>query len=492
MTGPRVAGVISRVCESHTASLLQSLQCHRNLSTTGAGSFIRPLPSLCYGKTFLSALIDKYVEQLHDSNGLETVVLGSSNGAIRVEAVNMNKVRGRFSNLEQLREASLDNEGVSQADPPGEIRKTCSNIRGVDLSYCLVPSWDVVALIAIELPYLERLALNNNRLQPPSNSTLGRDAFLYLTELQLNSTLMSWQAIIDVISLMPRLQQLESGYNRLQSLSSSSPDHSEPVLVTLNLEGNQLSSWSEICQALMSFHNLRRLVLSSNSIKSIPAPSGPHLASTHISEWSSIDSLNVWCPQLESLTLNGTPLLEDPQCGRVWHQIAIARLPRLRLLDGTSVNQRQRIDAELFYLSRVARESFSSDVARAVTHPRWAELCEVHGTPDINSHRKSEQAKLKNHLIEIRTSFSAVSPPPSTNELSLTKAVKVLPSSPLRILRLKLLKLFNAPRGVESELWIRMANGEQAPLGDLGGADDDKEIDWWLESGSEVVLALKR
>ncbi len=95
-------------------------------------------------------------------------------------------------------------------------------------------------------------------------------------------------------------------------------------------------------------------------------------------------------------------------------------------------------------------------------------------------------------LIEIKASFSAVSPPPSTMEvLALTKFVKVLPSAPLRTLRLKLLKLFKAPRGTEGELWMRMADGNFVPLGGIGGADDDRDIDWWLESGSEVVLCTK-
>lgn len=94
--------------------------------------------------------------------------------------------------------------------------------------------------------------------------------------------------------------------------------------------------------------------------------------------------------------------------------------------------------------------------------------------------------------IEIKASFSAVSPPPSTTKVLVsTKVVKVLPSAPLRILRLKLLKLFKAPRGVSGELWIRMADGKLVLLGDTGGADDDKDIDWWLESGSEVVLCTK-
>jgi hypothetical protein len=94
---------------------------------------------------------------------------------------------------------------------------------------------------------------------------------------------------------------------------------------------------------------------------------------------------------------------------------------------------------------------------------------------------------------EIKASLSLVTPPPSTpTALALTKAVRVLPSATLRLLRLKLLKLFKAPRGSEAELWIRMVNGELAPLGDIREADDDKEIDWWLESGSEVVLCTKK
>ncbi|KAI0306717.1 hypothetical protein B0F90DRAFT_1623181 [Multifurca ochricompacta] len=469
--------------------------------STSAGSFIRPLPSVQYGKTFLSALIDKYVEQFHGSDTQETVILGSSNGAIQVEAVNLDKIRGKFSDLERLREISLDKENVSGADPPGEIRKKCPNVKGLDLSYSLISSWDVIALIAIELPSLERLGLNNNRLRPLSNMKLRTNAFLHLTELQLNGTLMAWQAIVDIVALVPNLKHLEAGYNRLQSLTLHYPGPMKLAPTIINLDCNQLSDWAETCQALLPFQKLDRLILSSNSFKSIPFPTESHdplglthlsLSSTGISEWSSIDSLNLWCPQLESLSLNRTPLLTDSQMSRVWQQIVIARLPRLRTLDGTSISQRQRIDAELFYLSRIARESYSSDAARGADHPRWVELCEAHGTPDITSVTKDEDNKLKNHLIEIKASLSAVSPPPSAPEaLKLTKPVKVLPSAPLRILRLKLLKLFKSPRGAECDLWIRMADGNLTPLGDIAAADDDKEIDWWLENGSEVVIYVK-
>ena len=66
----------------------------------------------------------KYVEIAHGV-GPEKVILGSSNGAIEVEAVGLDKIRGKLSNLQRLREVSLDNEGVAYSDTPGEIERTC-------------------------------------------------------------------------------------------------------------------------------------------------------------------------------------------------------------------------------------------------------------------------------------------------------------------------------------------------------------------------------
>jgi hypothetical protein len=95
--------------------------------------------------------------------------------------------------------------------------------------------------------------ISNNRLRPPSDLTLVKDAFSRLTELQLNGTLMGWQAIMDVIALMPELNRLESGYNRLQVLTPLPPGHPVPAVTTINLDCNQLSSWAETLQALSPF-----------------------------------------------------------------------------------------------------------------------------------------------------------------------------------------------------------------------------------------------
>lgn len=91
----------------------------------GSGSFIRPSPSITYGQSFLRALISKYVELPRPSGRKETIILGSSNGIIEVEAVGLDKVRDKLAKLEYLRGISLDTEDVAYPNPPGEIRKTC-------------------------------------------------------------------------------------------------------------------------------------------------------------------------------------------------------------------------------------------------------------------------------------------------------------------------------------------------------------------------------
>lgn len=69
--------------------------------------------------------MSKYVEAQHGATSRENVILGSSRGAIEVEAVGLDKIRSKFANLHGLREVSLDNEDVAACDKSGEISKTC-------------------------------------------------------------------------------------------------------------------------------------------------------------------------------------------------------------------------------------------------------------------------------------------------------------------------------------------------------------------------------
>lgn len=76
----------------------------------------------------------------HGSESQEKVLLGSSQGAIEVEAVRLDKVRAKLSNLEGLREVSLDKEDVSKPDYPGQIRNSCPSKTWTFLSLCFEKS----------------------------------------------------------------------------------------------------------------------------------------------------------------------------------------------------------------------------------------------------------------------------------------------------------------------------------------------------------------
>lgn len=99
-------------------------RCSTAARIPNSGSFIRPSPSIGLGCSFLQALTNKYVEPAHGAASQEKIILGSSNGAIEVEVVDMDKIRSKFANLERLREVSLDNK-VSTGSEPGKILSTC-------------------------------------------------------------------------------------------------------------------------------------------------------------------------------------------------------------------------------------------------------------------------------------------------------------------------------------------------------------------------------
>ena len=150
---------------------------------------------------------------------------------------------------------------------------TNSDIRDLDLSFTLVSSWASVAHIASELPLLQRLSLKlvsslcpfliaqftngriDSRLRLFSLERNGAfsSAFLNLTEIQLNGTLLSWPEVYGIITKMPALRGLEMGYNRLSSLSTgggSDPQGPHPTIQTLNLENNELAEWTIIASSI--------------------------------------------------------------------------------------------------------------------------------------------------------------------------------------------------------------------------------------------------
>lgn len=488
-----------------------------------SGSFIRPSKSISYGTSFLAALTARYVEGLHEVSTNETVILGSSNGTIEVEAPGLNKIRAKLSRLDTLRQVSLDEYDVATANSPGEISQTCPSIRGLDLSKSLIPSWEVVALITTELTHLESLALNQNRLILPSRSSPLSDAFKNLNELRLNATRTTWYEFRVVARWMPHLRTVELGYNNLESLSipSTSENHDlqdNTTVETLNLDTNRLSGWTAVCEALRPFTALQRLVLSSNGLETVdtindvsssPIQSLKHLALSFnaLKTWADIDRIARWCPELESLKFIGNPLVEDPILGKNARQFTIARLSSLVTLDAAAISSRERTDSELLYLSYVSTNGPVDEAAKCLEHPRWKELCEKHGTPDVaKPDSQGKQDTLGNRLFDIHINTCTRVPSPTDNALTLgiaihnndsnggkssgtpPTAMRVLPTMTMRTFRLKLCKTLKIPKPKQAsvKLWLVMPDNR---ISEIDNEQSTHDLSWWgIENGSSVLV----
>ncbi|KAH8117073.1 RNI-like protein [Phellopilus nigrolimitatus] len=489
----------------------------------GSGSFIRPSPSITYGQSFLRALISKYVELPRPSGRKETVILGSSNGIIEVEAVGLDKVRDKLAKLEYLRGISLDTEDVAYPDPPGEIRKTCRNVRSLDISASLLPSWDMVALITTELPTLRALNLNYSRFSTLLDAKNLHIAFLGLEELRVNQTMVVWPEVILLISAMPNLRYLEIGYNNLKSLGGATQNLSFVTkLETMNFDGNSLEDWTDVMISSSAFTSLDRIILTSNQIVHIPRPA-PQASISNIkhiglhnnllSNWYDIDALDAWLPNLQTLNIGGNPLGLLLSGSKDFRQQAIARLPSLTSLNGTSVSPKERSDCEIYYLSHVSRSNLVSDEERSKEHPRWQELCRKHGAPE-NAKIAKGRDTLADRLININVyrcdsaeaerragagntaigpiSDSALAPlsPPST--------LRVLPTMTMRVFRLKLMKALKlasgrreAHQGFQPHLgaWLMMDGDD---LTELDFAQEARDLAWWgVRDGSRVLVCTE-
>nr|VWO94838.1 Adenylate cyclase [Ganoderma boninense] len=473
------------------------------------GSFIRPTAAITYGLSFLTALTSKYIEVPFGDNSSEKVILGSSGGAIEVQAVGLNKIRNKLARIERLREVSLDDENVSRADPPGEIHKTCPGIRGLDLSKNLIPSWDIVADIAIEMPNLRRLRLNQNRMRPPQFLRHDSAAFHRLEELQLSATLTTWNEFQILLHYMPALTTVELGYNRLQTLrpdSETPSNYGAPALQEVNLDGNELDSFLDINKAMNNLpgeltgciYSLQRLILTSNQFSHIhphapdarDASTGPSghaspsplrglkhlaLAFNRLASWRNIDTLQGWCPELESLTLAGNPLID------------VSRLlpGALRMMVNPTtvlqISSRERTDSELLYLSHIAKQPFPSDDERRAEHPQWDVLsanlvltCSPSLLPPNKSHI-SAPAPAPPRLPAIAVHYGSTVPPATLaapelaaflGQCKSTATLRVLSTMSIRTLRLKLIKTLKIPKPqhVAVRLWMILPSGHLVEL----------------------------
>ncbi|KAA6410740.1 MAG: hypothetical protein FRX48_05050 [Lasallia pustulata] len=384
-------------------------------SVPTAGSFVRPSRPADPPLSFSESLRKKYASDARSSDGEGTAAANAIeiSGKI-VEEVGFEKVRRQLAALHELRIVLLDGlcMGGVLACPRSaasdaawlreieEIGKTCPKIVELDLSRNLIEQWEDVAGICTALVFLRSLKVNGNKFRelcmPLPRGDQARTPFSGLKDLGLDETLLSWTDIASLCSHIPSLTSLSASSNNLVNLMIPLQT---TTLTDITLENNAFTTLSAL-SPLSSLPHLQSLRLRNNLISSIHRPgSVPHrplsfppslstldLSCNAISTWAFISALPPTFPGLLSLRTSSNPLSTNlpPSTASM---LTLSRLPTLLTLNYSPITPAERTNAELYYLSTIAsalaRVPPHHESQITAQHPRYPELCALHGEPNI-------------------------------------------------------------------------------------------------------------
>lgn len=248
-----------------------------------------------------------------------------------------------------------------------------------------------------------------------------RNAFAGITTLRLEENLLPWEDLARLTHLFPDLTVFGASSNLYTTLTSHTLNTS---ITDLTLEDNLVPSISAVA-TLTQLPNLRRLILKSNKISEVHATGSPlpifsstltevDLSFNEMSTWVFVEQLAHVFPGLKSLRVSHNPLYEHLQApdGRNLtaddgYMLTLARLGSLKTLNHSPVNPKERLNAESYYLSMIAKEvQFAPENLKdqvLKSHPRYSWLCEEYGEPDVqHSANAVNPNSLAARLVRIR------------------------------------------------------------------------------------------
>lgn len=173
--------------------------------------------------------------------------------------------------------------------------------------------------------------------------------------------------------------------------------------------------------------------------------------------------------------------------------LTLARLPSLRVLNFSAVTPADRADAEMFYLSRIARQladvpegDAAAEAAVLRRHRRWAELCEAYGEPAIvrrTGREALDPGFLEARLIRVEFSFGSSIGRLEGKEEKRVEVVEVPRSLDIYAVKGLAGRLF----GVKPlEIRLVWETGEWDPV---GGFDEDRDASWSEDEQEEDLEA---
>lgn len=283
------------------------------------------------------------------------------------------------------------------------------------------------------------------------------------------------------------------------------------------MEYNDFTSLSDIA-ALAALTSLRNLHLKGNNICSITAPEGRtpppvfatclhyvDLSYNQIASWAFVDSLPAVFPGMASFRFSHNPIYdnpalhddsESPAVGAAGakttmteeaYMITVGRLAALKSLNFSTISATDRTNAEMFYLSRIARQLASvpegAEAGVISQHGRYSELCDLYGEPAVVRRPEINPAFLEARLIHVQFRRSRVASAGSAPVPEETRAAQIPKSFDMYAVKGIAGKLFGMPpRGLRL-VW---ETGEWDPVGGFNDEASDSSEDEGDGDGQEA------
>ena len=371
---------------------------------------MRPKQTWDESRTLLQALREKYISPQEATNAEIVYISGK-----HAEEVGLEKLARRQAQLQGIHTLVLDRMCIrhreSDQGADQSVSSLCANITSLDMGGNLFESWHEVMLVCRLFPRLHSLTLDGNRIH--KLESVGLDVqFPNIRYLGLTDTLLSPDEVATITKSFPSLQTLIFANNELEAWESISNTSSLPRTThSIDLSGNQITTLVSLTP-LLALPNLHTLLLKNNKISSasqhptqaITPTALSHslqtldLRSNEISTWTLPSSLLALFPSLQNLLIASNPLYANlksadnkPLTSSDGYTLTLARLPQLHTLNHSTVTDKERLNAETYYLGQIARELAQIPTRQRAealaAHPRWTTLCEEYGEPVVAAQR---------------------------------------------------------------------------------------------------------
>lgn len=282
---------------------------------------------------------------------------------------------------------NFDNSNVESV---GEINDFPEGVKYLNFANTLIGSykfiWDILNLSN----NIECLILGRNHFV----ETVECDKIYNLKEIVLNDTNIKNESLSILLKSLPNLESIDvtatkvtdfSIFGKLRNLKSITASHMH------------FENFDHIIKYFGDIESLESLNLNHNSIKTITDPKGCFknlkLLSVNnnlIHDISDLDGLTGFKELYEFR--NARNKIQE-NLGEVNARLfCIARFPHIKKLNGSDINNNERREAEILYLSK-----YAEDVHRngKTNHPRWDELVEKYDPPALSSEVKQQSKNIR-------------------------------------------------------------------------------------------------